>query len=81
MAHHAGRRIVGEYALEPPRRIIAAVADDHHSGVLRIAHPDAAAVMQADPCRAARGVQEGVEQRPIGDRIAAVEHRFRFAIR
>jgi hypothetical protein len=65
VAHDARRRIVREDAREAPRGGFGAVGDDHHAGVLRIAHAHAAAVMQADPGRAARGVEQRVEQRPI----------------
>ena len=57
-----------------------AVADDHHAGVLRVTHADAAAVMQRHPRRAAGGVEQRVQQRPVGDRIGAVQHRFGLAI-
>jgi hypothetical protein len=40
--------------------------------VLRVAHADAAAVMQRHPGRAAGGVEQRVEQRPVGDGIGAV---------
>ena len=43
--------------------------------------PDPAAVMDADPRRAGGGVHQRVEQRPVGDRIGAVAHRLRLAVR
>jgi hypothetical protein len=46
-------------------RVGAAVRDDHHARMLREAHADAAAVVQRHPGRAARGVQQRVEQRPV----------------
>ena len=58
-----------------------AVADDHHAGVLGVAHADAAAVMDRHPGRAAGGVEQRIEQRPVRDRIRAVPHRFGFPIR
>ena len=48
--------------------------------MLRIADADAAAVMDRYPRRAARGREKGIEQRPIGNRVAAVHHRFGLAI-
>src|SRR5437870_7406731 len=36
--------------------------------LLRVAHADAAAVMDRHPGGAARGVEEGIEQRPVGHR-------------
>ena len=80
MAHHAGARIVPQHALEAARRIIRAVADDDHAGMLRIAHADAAAMMQRNPGGAARRVEQCIEQGPVGDRIRSVEHRFRLAV-
>ena len=49
VAHHAGRRIVPQHALDPARGFGRAVGDDHHAGMLREAHADAAAMVQATP--------------------------------
>ena len=43
--------------------------------------PDAAAVVERHPRRAARHVEQRVEDRPVGDRVAAVLHRFGLAER
>ena len=56
-----------------------AVGDGHLSGVLRVADAHAAAVVNRHPRRAARGVQQRVQQRPVGDGVAAVLHRFGLA--
>ena len=57
------------------------VGDDHHARVDRVADPDAAAVVDADPGRACRRVEKRVEDRPVGDRVRAVPHRLRLAVR
>ena len=58
VAHDAGAGVVPQHALQPPRGIVGAVGDDHHAGMLRIAHADAAAVVERDPGRAAGGVEQ-----------------------
>ncbi len=50
----------------------AAVAADHHAGMLGEAHADAAAMVQRDPGRAARAIEERVEERPVGHGVRAV---------
>ena len=80
MAHHASAGIVPEHARNAPVGGLGAVADDDHTGVLRIAHADAAAMVQRNPGRTTGDVEHGVEQRPVADRIAAVLHRFGLAI-
>src|SRR5690554_3622740 len=62
VAHHAGRRVVPEHALDPLRRGIGAVAADHHARMLREPHSDAPAVMQADPCRPAGAIEKCVQK-------------------
>src|SRR6516225_2874447 len=37
--------------------------------------------MNGDPRCAARSIDERVQQRPVGDRVGAVFHRFSFAVR
>ena len=49
VAHDAGRRVVPQHALDAPRRLGVPSADDHHAGVLRVAHADAAAVVERHP--------------------------------
>ena len=57
VAHHARARIGREHALEPLGRLVGAVGDDDHARVDRVADPDAAAVVDADPRRARRHVE------------------------
>ncbi len=49
MTHDAGAGIVGQHVAQAPVGILRAVAQHDHAGMLREAHADAAAVMQADP--------------------------------
>ena len=48
--------------------------------MLRVAHTHAAAVVQADPGRAAGDIEHRVEQRPVGYGVAAVLHGLGFAV-
>src|SRR5581483_5271160 len=50
-------------------------------GVDRVADSDAAAVVDADPTGTRCGVHERVQDRPVGDRVRAVAHRFRLPVR
>jgi hypothetical protein len=77
---HAHSRIARENAFESSLGIFGAVRDDNHAGMLRKTDAHAAAVVDRNPRCAARGVDERVEQRPVGNCVAAVEHAFRFAI-
>ena len=81
VANDAHSRIAREHALEATRRCFRSVRDDDHAGMLRIADADAAAIMNRNPGRAGRGVDERIQQRPIRDRVAAVDHPFGLAIR
>src|SRR5690606_14777573 len=78
--HDAGAGVVPQHALDAAVGGFAAVADDHHAGVLGVAHAHAAAVVQADPGRAAGDVEHGIEQRPVADRVAAVAHGLGLAV-
>ena len=64
---HCGIR--GEHALEPLRGLGGSIGDDHLTCVDRVADTDATAMMHADPRRAARRVEQRVQDRPVGDRI------------
>ncbi len=77
----AHARIRREHALEPLGRRLGAVGDDDHAGVDRVADADATAVMDADPRRSGCDVDERIQDRPVGDRVRAVEHRLGLAVR
>src|SRR3546814_6608095 len=48
--------------------------------MLRIAHADAAAMVGRYPGGAGRGVEEGVEKRPVGNGVGSVLHSLGLAI-
>src|ERR1043166_6317443 len=62
VAHDARGWIVPQHALDALGCSVRAVADDDDACVLRIAHTDAAAVMQRYPGGAGGRVQQGVEE-------------------
>ena len=49
-------------------------------GVDRVPDPHAAAVVHAHPVRAGGGVDQRVEDRPVGDRVGAVQHGLGLAV-
>jgi len=67
-------------ALQPGGRVVRAVGDDHHPRVNRHPDPDAAAVVDRNPARAAHGIEQRIEDRPVGDGVAPVQHLFGFAV-
>jgi hypothetical protein len=71
--------VVGQHALQPLAHLGRAVGDDHLPGVQRVADAHAAAVVERDPARAAGDVQQRVQDRPVGDGVAAVLHRLGLA--
>ena len=81
MTCHADPGIGGEHPLQPRVRIGGAVGDDDHAGVQRLADADAAAVMHRHPRRATRRVEQRIQDRPVGDGVAAVAHGLRLAVR
>ena len=69
MAHHAGAGIVGENPLHAERTLIGSVGDDLGTGVDRLADADTTTVMHRNPRGARCGVQQSVEDWPVGDRV------------
>src|SRR5690606_22286600 len=81
MARHANAGIVRQYPLEPLTHLRRAVRDDHLPRVQRLADADTATVMERHPAGTARHVEQRIEYRPVRDRVAAILHRLRLAIR
>src|SRR5699024_11840366 len=74
VADHAHGGVVGEQALELLPREVRAVGQAHLAGVDRAADAHAAAVVDRDPAGSGGGGGQRVQQRPVGDRVGAVEH-------
>src|SRR5690349_11249794 len=67
--------IVRQHALEPLAHLRRAVGYDDLARVQRVSDAHTAAVVERHPTRATRDVEQRVQDRPVGDRIAAVLHR------
>src|SRR6266480_249778 len=80
MPENTSPRIAGENALKTALAFIRSIRDDHHSSVLRETYTDASAVVDRNPRRAGRRVNQRIKQRPVCNRVTAVEHSFSFAI-
>ena len=68
VTHDPGSRVIVQDAGNALGGFVGAVADDHHAGVLGEAHTDTAAVVQGNR-GAAGGIQQRVQQRPVGNGI------------
>ena len=71
VAHDAHPGVGEQRAPDPLRGELGPVGDADLAGVQREAHADAAAVVERDPRGARRRVDERVEDRPVGDRVAS----------
>src|SRR5262249_43536302 len=80
MTKNTHARVAGEDTLKPAFSIIGPVRDYNHPSVLRETDANTSAVVNRNPGCACRGVNQRVKQRPVCDRVAAVEHSFSFAI-
>jgi hypothetical protein len=80
VAHDAHAGIDGQHPFQPRGRFRRAVGDDDLAGVEAVADAHAAAVVVADPGRAADGVDQRVEDGPVGDGVGAVAHALRLAV-
>ena len=80
MAHDARARIVPEYTADTFGGFRRSVGHDDLAGMEGVSHADTAAMMEGDPGGAGGGVEERVQQGPVGNGIGAVHHAFGFAI-
>ena len=80
MAHYPGGRIIVQDPGQAMVCCLTTIANDDHAGVLRIADTNAAAMVERNPSCTAGTVEQGIQQRPIGNGIGAVAHRLGFPI-
>ena len=81
VARHPQAGVGGENTLQAARRLGCAIGHDHLPGMDAIANAYAAAVVNAHPGGPAHRVDEGVEQRPVGNGVGAVAHGLGLAVR
>ena len=81
MANDPHPRIGREHALDAFGHGIGAIRHCYLPGVQRVADAHAAAIVNRNPRRARGGIQQGIEQGPIGHGVAAVFHALGFAER
>ena len=74
VAHHTHAGIGGQHALQAAGCLRRAVCHDHLPGMLAVANAHPASVVEGYPGCAAHGVDQGVQDGPIADRIAAILH-------
>src|SRR5258708_2497468 len=80
MAHDPHAGIVGEHSRQAFVHGFTAISNGDLTGVERIAHAHAAAMVEADPRSAGSGIKKSVQDRPIGDRVGAVAHGLGLAV-
>ena len=81
MAYHPAAGVVGEHPLELLSRQSRPIRNRHLAGVNRAPDADSTAVVDRHPGRSRRGVEQGVEERPVGDGVGPVAHPLRLAVR
>src|SRR5665811_1406235 len=81
VSHDACTGVIREDPGETLCTLRRAICNDLGPGVDRLAHSDTTTVMNRHPGCAGGRVEQGVEDRPIGDRIRPVTHRFGLPIR
>ncbi len=69
MAHDAHAGVGRQDTFQAFGRLGRAISDDDLPGMLAEANANAAPVMETDPGRAADGVDQGIQDRPVGDGI------------
>src|SRR3990172_5691059 len=75
---HAG--IICENALKPPLGFLCSVTHDHQARMDGKSDADSAPMMHTHPACPSRRIEQGIEDRPVGNRVASVEHLFSFAV-
>src|SRR5215216_4745396 len=80
VAHNSHTGIRGQHAREASSSFRRSIGDDNLTRVLAISHPYAAAMMEGNPSSTANRVDHCIKDRPIGDCIRTILHRFGFAV-
>ena len=80
MPQDTDTRVAGEHALEAARAGGRSISNRNLSCVQRVADSNAATVVYGDPACPSGGIEERIQDWPIGNGVAAIRHGLRFAI-
>src|SRR5712692_6650349 len=72
VSKHSHPRIRGQHAGDPARGVDRPIGDDHLSSVEGVTHSHTPSMVKGNPGGAIHGVDQGVENGPIGDRIGTI---------
>ena len=78
---NAGRWIIPKHPAQPHGCGFCSIRHDNYAGMLGVTHADTTAMVNGNPGRAARSIEESIQQRPVGDRITSIQHCFGLTIR
>src|SRR5262245_8641426 len=78
MTRDANAGIVRQHPLETYAHLRRPVGHDHLTRMQRVSDAHATTVMERHPRGTTRGVEQRIQNRPIGDGVRAIPHRFRF---
>src|SRR6266542_6003844 len=79
LAGHPYAWVISHHALDAPGHFIGAIGNRDLPRMLRVSDAYAAAVVDGEPRCARGGIEQRIEQGPIGDGVAAVPHAFGLA--
>ncbi len=80
MADNTHSRVTQEDALQAFGGFRGAIGNNHLPGMLAVANTNAAAMVEANPSSAIGSVEQSVQNRPVADRVGAIQHGFRFPV-
>src|SRR5689334_8289486 len=73
-------RVISKDSAEPGSGRRGPICNDYHTRMNTITHAYASSMMKTYPAGAARCIDQGIQQRPVGYGIAAILHRFRLPV-
>ena len=81
MSRDSDSGVVRQHPIQPLRHLICAVSHNHLSRMQGVTDTDTASMMKRNPARPRRRIEQRIQNRPVGDGITSILHRFGFAIR
>src|SRR4030042_1214193 len=80
VADNTHTRVGIENPPEAPGCLACAISHDYLTGMLAVTNPNTATMMERNPGGTTDRIDQGVQDRPIANRIGAIQHTLRFAI-
>src|SRR3989304_1234318 len=80
MSDNSSPWIVGQNSIKSLLHLFGSIRYYHHTGMYRFSNSHSSAMMDRNPAGTGNGIEQSIQNRPVGNGIGTIFHPFSFSI-